>query len=94
LLKDFKYELKEIDEGICVADHRAMLFVIPTKPWGLAHHPSKDQRHDGSKLVIPRSVSGTTPNTRKHAKTKIFSNAPQTVDSDQARDGTHHQTKG
>jgi len=35
LLKEFKYELKKIDEGICGADHRAMILVIPTQALGI-----------------------------------------------------------
>jgi len=35
LLKEFEYELKEIDEGICGADHRAMILAIPTQALGI-----------------------------------------------------------
>jgi len=41
LPKEFEYKLKEIDEGICGADQRAMLLVIPIQALGIG--PSSHQ---------------------------------------------------
>jgi len=86
LLKEFEYELKEINEVICGTNHRAMLLVVPIQALGNGHCPINDQHHDGSKLMqhhdgstlmILKIVSITKLNIRNCAKIKVASSVPQ-----------------
>jgi len=94
LLRQFEFEVLLTTEGVCGADHKALIFQIPRKALGIGQLPQQKYKRQQLKMQDPKIQNRYFKEYKSQCSQQDFQMNERTLGSNHTGEGTEPNATG